>query len=84
MTSNRQDRQWNLSPMITYHGGPMNGLAADDLGHATPRFSIHRKRYANSPTECGYAVYEPTPDRTEAHWAGNEWPGDVLVEEGDA
>lgn len=68
--------------MITFHGGPKNGLVADDLGHATPRFCIRRQSHPNSRPECGYAIYEPSEDRSVAFWSHNEWPGEYLIEEG--
>lgn len=65
---------------IRLHGGPWNGRKITDLGTKIIRMSIAKKWNGNRPaigSESGIAHYDPTPDRTSAHWSHNEWTGPV-------
>lgn len=66
---------------MTLINGPFNGMEIDDLGTVTQKLSLHKPR-RDGAIECGYAIYEPSLDRSRSFWRENLWDGATLVEAG--
>lgn len=66
---------------MTLYGGPWNGKRISDSGKAVVRMSIASKWKGNRPdinSMGGLASYEPSEDRENAFWQGNEWDGKII------
>ena len=62
--------------------GPYNGREIADSGACTIRMALSSN--GNTPgAKLGEAIYEPSDDRTQAYWSGNNWLG-TLEETVDA
>lgn len=63
---------------ITLIGGPCHSRQIQDLGTTRQKIAIYRPA-PSQHTEAGYAIYEPSHDRTLSFWLTNLWDGSILV-----
>ena len=70
--------------MIRLISGPSHNRKIADSGTVQIKIGISKRWQNNRPCpgyESGYAIYEPSVDRSKAFWLTNVWDGITILTE---